>query len=105
MNVNFDDYGLANELKRLVDEGALIPLTPKPEEKTLRFMFGRDYTLIWIHPDHNAEFCHYYTETPGDLPNFYVFREYEDAGDEFLDIDTLDDLLWWIEVRREEDQR
>jgi hypothetical protein len=31
-------------------------------------------TITWIHPDYNAQFCHYYDRVPGDLPNFYVAR-------------------------------
>ena len=27
-------------------------------------------SITRIHPDYNAQFCHYYHETPGDLPNF-----------------------------------
>ena len=59
------------------------------------------FTLIWIHPDFNDQFCHYYTEKPGDLVNFYLFEDTTDVGDDWLDVDTLDDLLAWLGERQE----
>jgi hypothetical protein len=60
------------------------------------------YTLIWIHPDHNAEFCHYYDREPGDLPNFFVQIHSPDRPDEQVDdLNTVDDLVDWLEGMRE----
>jgi hypothetical protein len=55
------------------------------------------YSLTWIHPAFNAQFCHYYDETPGDLANFFVTRETERMADEQLDdLESLDDLVAWL---------
>ena len=53
------------------------------------------FSLVWIHPDFNDQFCHYYDSKPGDLANFYVVKETTDLGDDWLDVATLDDLLVW----------
>jgi hypothetical protein len=64
------------------------------------------YTLIWIHPDYNAEFCHYYLEKPGDLPNFYVAIHSPNAPDNQVDdLNTVDDLVDWLDGAREAKER
>ena len=64
------------------------------------------YTLVWIHPDHNAEFCHYYLEKPGDLPNFYVRIHSPDAPDKQVDdLNSVEDLLDWLEGVQEDKER
>jgi hypothetical protein len=57
------------------------------------------YSLVWIHPDFNREFCWYYDETPGDLPNFYLTRGFSDLGEESIDVESIDDLIYWLEER------
>jgi hypothetical protein len=107
-----DEYKLPQELSAFIDDGFLVPLTPTPEEKTIAFdipsMGYKDerdndysFTLIWIHPDFNKDFCHLYHEVPGDLPNFYVLKESRNTPEEHIDLDSLDDLLAWLEDRKE----
>ena len=56
------------------------------------------YRIVWIHPDYNAQFCHYYQETPGDLPNFFVEVENSEGPSETVDeLETADDLAVWLE--------
>ena len=45
----------------------------------------------------NAQFCHYFDKQPGDLPNIYISKDTTDLGDELLEIDTLDDLVAWLD--------
>jgi len=104
-----ESYKLPPELLPFVENGFLELLSEKKEKQTVEFFIpsrrGTDekgrinsvYSLTWIHPDHNAEFCHFYENTPGDLPNFFVTRATPDHGDEILpDLDTLDDLIAWL---------
>lgn len=105
-------YGLPPELLQFVDSGFLSVLAEKPAEKTVEFhipaMRFRDendaitsFSLTWIHPDHNADFCHYFHETPGDLPNFYVDRDTTDAGGDQIDgLETVADLVDWLEQKQ-----
>ena len=106
------DYKIPTELSAFIDSGFLKFLSENGAEKTIKFhipsmswtdALGHDVTfsLIWINPDFNAEFCHYYLETAGDLANFYVFKETSDLGDEQLDIKSLDDLLCWLQEKQE----
>jgi hypothetical protein len=80
----------------------------KPPEKTVEFHIpalrrtdeqGRitTFDLTWIHPDFNAQFCHYYDQSPGDLPNFYLKKDTTDIGDDDINLEDLDDLLCWLE--------
>jgi hypothetical protein len=105
------NYGVPAELKQFVDDGFLTVAIEKPEEKTVTFAIPklayRDendnemyFTLDWIHPDFNADFCHYYHENPGDLPNFYLRKECRSHGDEDIDLESLADLIAWLEERR-----
>jgi hypothetical protein len=56
------------------------------------------YSVVWTHPAHNAEFCDYYHETPGDLPNFYAEAESSEGPSEMIDdLATVDDLAAWLE--------
>lgn len=98
-----ETYGVPAEVMAFVDAGFLQLLSEKEEEKTVEFHIpallyedeeGRatSFTLIWIHPDFNAQFCHYCHENPGDLANFYVMKDTDELGDEWLDMETLDDL-------------
>jgi len=49
--------------------------------------------IVWIHSDHNAEFCHYFADAPDDLPNFYVEACTSDGPVQMLDeLKTDDDL-------------
>jgi hypothetical protein len=57
------------------------------------------YSLVWIHPSFNREFCWFYDATPGDLPNFYLTRGVSDLGEEPIDIESIDELIYWLEER------
>jgi len=104
-------YAIPAELTAFIDSGFIQLLAENEAEKTVRFDIpalawtddqDRDttFTLLWIHPEFNAQFCHYYDEKPGDLANFYVFKETTDLGDEWLDINDLDGLLDWLGERQ-----
>src|SRR5579872_2488358 len=105
-------YKIPPELDQFIDTGFLEFLSESEAEKTVKYHIpsiawtddqDRDttFTLVWIHPDFNDQFCHYYDEKPGDLANFYLFKETTDLGDDWLDVATLDDLLAWLEERQE----
>lgn len=105
------DFGVPAEVKAFVDSGFLVPLSENTAEKTVEFhvpaMRYEDeseaittFSLTWIHPDHNADYCHYYDETPGDLPNFYMFRETSNSPDDQIELETVDDLIDWLETHQ-----
>lgn len=109
-------YKIPPELDRFIDNGFLEVLSQNEAEKTIRFKIpsiswtddkDRDttFTVVWVHPDFNQDFCHYYDSQPGDLANFYVFKETTDLGDDWLDFETLDDLLVWLEEQQENRSR
>ena len=101
------------EVMKFVDDGFLVFLAEDEAEKTVEFHIpakrttdkeGRitSYSLIWIHPNFNAEYCRYYDKEPGDLPNFYIEEDTTDVGSDQIDgIDTLDGLVAWLEEMRE----
>jgi hypothetical protein len=108
------NYGIPAELMAFVADGFLEVLSENEAEKTIEFHLpskrrtdveGRitTYSLTWIHPDFNDRFCHYYFEHPGDSPNFYVTEDTTDVGDEQLDLETVDDLVAWLESFRSAD--
>jgi hypothetical protein len=97
-------FGLPAELETLIDTGVLEVTGEYDAEKTLHLVVpslryedrkGRIkvVTITWIHPDYNAQFCHYHHETPGDLPNFYVAEENSEGPDVPIDVNDLDELL------------
>ncbi len=102
-------YKLPDEIMALVKSGFLEVLSEKEDEWTVELDIPSmgtvtapdsftSYTLIWIHPDHNAEFCHYYLEKPGDLPNFYVRIHSPNARDDQVeDLKSVEDLVDWLE--------
>src|SRR5579863_3509915 len=105
-------YKIPTELDQFIDNGFLEFLSENEDEKTITFDIpaiswkddsdrDRTFTLIWIHPDFNDRFCHYYNEKPGDLANFYIVKETTDLGDEWLDLYAIDDLLGWLEEKQE----
>lgn len=105
------EYKVPPELQRFVDSGFVQLLCEKPEEKTVEFHIpnllytdendrSTSFSIIWIHPDFNEQFCHYYDEKPGDLTNFYVLKQTDEVGDDWLDIEDLDGLLDWLGERQ-----
>jgi len=102
-------YAVPAEIDRFVDQGFLEVRTERPDEMTVEFripsMVNIDhrrritaYRIVWIHPDHNADFCDYYLETPGDLPNFCVEICHSEGPSEMIDdLETADDLSMWLE--------
>lgn len=109
---DLNKYKLPDELMRFVDSGFLEVLKEHDSEKYVEFHIPskvneitRDhimaYSVVWIHPDFNEEYCHFFTETPGDLPNFYVERNFsDDAWESINDLETVDDLVSWLEELR-----
>jgi len=102
------DFGVPDEFLAFLDRGLLTIVSEDLAERTVTFDVPMlqsvdhlkrttQYSVIWIHPDFNADFCHFYHDTPGDLPNFMVKQETEDVGDELIDLESLDDLLAWLE--------
>lgn len=101
-------YKIPDEVMAFVDDGTLELDVENAAEKTVEFSIPSlftsracddftSYSLIWIHPDYNADFCHYYLETPGDLPNFYVLIHSPDGPEEQVDgLDSVDDLVDWL---------
>jgi hypothetical protein len=100
------------DVDQFVDDGFLEVLTELPNETTVEFHIpsklsvdrrGRitGYRIVWIHPEYNADFCHYYDELPGDLPNFYVEVQLSNGPSEIIDdLSTDDDLSAWLEERQ-----
>jgi hypothetical protein len=97
-------FGLPADLEMLIDTGVLAITREDDATKTLRLvvpsLWQKDrkgrikiVSITWIHPDYNAQFCHYYHLAPGDLPNFYVAEENSEGPDEPLDVNDLDELL------------
>jgi hypothetical protein len=107
-------YDIPAEVMQYVDDGTLVVSKVDEAHATVEFDVPgltetsrkgdqyKHHTLVWIRPDGNAEECHYYLETPGDLPNFYVRIDTENGDDLVDDLDTLDDLLAWLDEAREE---
>lgn len=102
-------YAVPAEIDQFVDQGFLEVLTERPDKMTVEFHIPSRvtadhrrritaYRIVWIHPDHNADFCDYYHETPGDLPNFYVEVCNSEGPAEMIDdLETVDDLSVWLE--------
>ena len=93
------------------EDGTLHVLSEDEPKRTVQFhipakrhtdLEGRitTYTLTWIHPDFNEQFCHYYAERPGDSPNFYVTEDTTELGQNDIDLETVDDLLAWLGALR-----
>lgn len=101
-------YNLPSELVVFIERGFLVPLREEFETKTIEFHIpskrttddaGRvtTYSVTWIHPDFNAEFCHYYHMVPGDQPNFYAVKDTSDVGDELIPgLDSVNSLVEWL---------
>jgi hypothetical protein len=106
------DYAIPDELASFIDAGFLVPLSEKPEEKTVAFGIpslryedenGAEhvFTLTWIHPDFNKDFCHFYEETPGDLANFFIEKETRNGPSEQVeDLESMDDLIAWLQEKQ-----
>jgi hypothetical protein len=101
-------YAIPPELMEFVNDGFLEVLAEAEAEKTIEFHIpsllyedhrgrGTSYSLTWTHPDFNAQFCRYYHERPGDLPNFELTIDTDDVGSEDEDLETVDDLVAWLD--------
>ena len=110
-----DKFKIPAEVMAFVRDGFLEVVSEDEARKTVEFHVpskrrtddeGRitSWSVVWIHPDFNAEFCQYYDEEPGDLPNFYAQKDTTDLGDEPVDgLDTVEDLVGWLEGLRDTD--
>jgi hypothetical protein len=103
-------FGIPPEVMEFVDSGFLELLGEDDAKKTVEFHMPSlrwedenrritAFSLTWIHPDFNATFCHYYHETPGDEPNFYVTKDTSESGDEILDLNDVDELVAWLDAK------
>lgn len=89
---------------RFVESGLLEVLSEDEAERTIEFHIpskrvtdidGRitTYSLTWIHPDYADEFGPYKPMAA----NFIVCEDTTDVGDEELDLESLDELVAWLE--------
>ncbi len=109
-----DKYKIPDEVMAFVRDGFLEVSSEDEAKATVEFLIpslgstsASDkyvlYVLVWIRPDKNAEFCHYYDEKPGDLPNFYIRIDTDHSREQQVDdLDTVDDLVAWLGDRQEE---
>ena len=93
-------FEIRPELMAYIDKGVLVPLDYTEDDArrgTIELLIPSlnvvqkgevitTYTLTWIGPSHNV----------GGDPNFEVVIEH-DNGDEYIDLETYDDLLAWLE--------
>jgi len=110
-------YDIPDEIMEFVRSGVLAVAEETPDRATVEFRItslgstdASDrytlYNLVWIRPDRNAEFCHYYDEKPGDLPNFFVRIDTDHSRDEQVEgLETVDDLADWLTETQEAKQR
>jgi hypothetical protein len=67
-------YGLPGEIVEFLNSGFLQVLSERLTEKTVEFHIPSKriayslhyiaaYSVVWIHPDFNVRFCHFYDET------------------------------------------
>jgi hypothetical protein len=108
-----EKYMIPPEVAAFVANGFLQVVSEDAERATVEFDIpslgyaesdGRYalYCLVWINPERNAEFCHSYLETPGDLPNFYVRIDTDHSRDDQVDdLESVDDLVDWLEEKQE----
>ena len=101
-------YDIPADIMAFVKSGFLEVVSEDEATKTVEFHIpskratddeGRlaSYSVIWIHPDFNAEFCHYYDQRPGDLPNFFAEEDTTDVGSDLVDgLESVDDLVGWL---------
>ena len=109
-------YDIPAEVVEFVHSGFLEVAEESPDRATVEFRIpslgnadASDrytlYNLVWIRPDRNAEFCHFYDEKPGDLPNFFVCIDTDHSRDEQVEgLETVDDLVDWLSEKQEEKQ-
>jgi len=108
MNDLAQKYKIPDEIMAFVNKGVLVLLAEDEARKTVEFHVPSKrwtnpaghittYSVVWIHPDFNTEFCHYYVQKPGDMPNFHVQIDTDGSDDEVEDMDTVDDLAAWLD--------
>ena len=109
-------YDIPTEIMEFVRSGFLEAAEENPDRATVEFRIpslgnadSSDkyalYNLVWIRPDRNAEFCHFYEEKPGDLPNFFVRIDTDHSRDEQVEgLETVEDLSDWLSEKQEEKQ-
>lgn len=108
-------YNIPQEIIEFIEIGFLDILSASWPEKTIEMHLplkktinsqGKvtSYVVTWIHPEFNKTLCHYYTNEPGDEPNFYVTEETTDSGGKTIDdLETIDDLVDWLESMKSAD--
>ena len=103
-----DRYSIPPGVAEFIENGFLEVVSEDPDRKTVEFHIPalrrvdeageiRTFCLVWIHPDFNAQFCHYYEMVPGDAANFYVTEGDTNVEAEDLDLNSVDQLTAWLE--------
>ena len=112
MNDIAEKYKIHAKIMEFVEAGLLQVAMEDAEKATIEFdihslgyaeLDGRYkfYRLVWINPERNAEFCHFYSETPGDLSHFYVGIDTDHSRDEQVEgLESLDDLIDWLKEKQ-----
>lgn len=102
------EFGIPSSVMDFVASGFLQVVSSDAATRTIefhipsmRFVDRQDRittcAVTWIHPAFNEQFCRYYRERPGDLPNFCVTEDMSEVGDEDLDgLETVTDLVEWL---------
>jgi hypothetical protein len=107
MSAIAEKYGIPKCLDVFIDRGFVVLSHEDFAEKTVYFHVPSrstvdqqdretSYSVMWIHPDFNEQFFQTYFEKPGDAPNFEVVVDTEHVGPEYLDIQTIDELVCWL---------
>ncbi len=106
-------YKIPADVMAFVHDGFLEVASEDEATKTVEFHIpskrqtddeGRitTYSVVWTHPDFNAEFGHYYDENSDDNPNFYAEIDTTDVGSDLVDVESVDDLVEWLAGLSEE---
>lgn len=103
------EFKIPLDLQKFIDDGFLHLLSVNEDQKYLEFYIPsrrnirnnneiETYSMIWIHPDFNNDYCHFYLHQAGDLPNFYVqICSSNGRNEQLTGIDSFDQLVIWLE--------
>jgi hypothetical protein len=106
-----EKYVLPPALKSYIDSGVLELISEDEANQTLDFTIRAyrfenrhgDITTVdvyWTHPGHHAAWCRTHGVDPKEEPNFEVIEDTTDLGEDYLDINTIDELIEWLSAVR-----